>query len=485
MKNTKKNKTRKLILGVAMPALLLVSGTAAITSAIVINNNNATLVNVKDLFSQAFADTDWRTDVSVGAEPAMTTESCLGGTAFSGEGFRDPIKRNFVWNKENLLYYLQQIYNQATSSSTSHRSLVNELDVTFQANYDQSVGYNKWQKVTISAQSGSVNYTGSFDYYFYLDKSDVVRTLADDFKDNSITLNVLEGYEENYAPSYAEMLKGIKLTATNENLNINAVHVEYTTNRTTWTILPTTRSESVWGTNESLWLSLWNPEKASYGDITSEEKTFGLRLAPNTFSAYAGCDPIEFSISFARKNITEETGWQSTWNSTTAHEFIVNPDEGNFKTVMAQEYGETAFYSKLNTEKAGNCWSFTNVGSNGEFAITTSTNPYYSPISKDDAGVDATKLQFKYTILNKENFNTLYQSYFTGFDNFYQKPNVNDVISVVKANMAAQSKTDDIYWSEVTITITETSTAGGTITVSVVNSLHYTGTNFTVNYALL
>lgn len=306
-----------------------------------------------------------------------------------------------------------------------------------------------------------------------------LRELGSDFKENLIALDQLEGYQDNFAPTYKEMLNGIKSIPNNNSLDINAIHIEYTTDRITWISLPTDGTEGVWGTNEFLWLNLWNPNKNHYGDITGEE-SFGLRLAPNPRSVYYGSTPVELSISFARKSIIQEQDWQSKWNASNPHQFIVNPDENNFKTVMGQEYGSTEFYSRLNTSKAGDCWGFTINGSNGEFAIKTNANPYYYPISTSDAGVDASKLRFKYSILNKENFKDLYETYFTDFS-FIVTPTINDVVSIVKNNIVKADKEDDIYWSEVSIAIDSNSQ---TITVSVPNSLHYTGDSFTKTYTL-
>lgn len=306
-----------------------------------------------------------------------------------------------------------------------------------------------------------------------------LRELGSDFKENLIALDQLEGYQDNFAPTYKEMLNGIKSIPNNNSLDINAIHIEYTTDRITWISLPTNGTESVWGTDESLWLKLWNPIKNQYGDITNQEN-FGLRIQPNSYSKYSSSNPIEFQISFARKNITAEQDWQSKWNALNPHQFIVNPDENNFKTVLGQEYGSTEFYSKLNTSKAGDCWGFNIVGSNGEFTIKTNANPYYHPISASDAGVDASKLRFKYSILNKENFKDLYETYFTDFS-FIVTPTVNDVVSIVKNNIVKTDKEDDIYWSEVSIAIDSNSQ---TITVSIPNSLHYTGDSFTKTYTL-
>lgn len=306
-----------------------------------------------------------------------------------------------------------------------------------------------------------------------------LRELGSDFKENLIALDQLEGYQDNFAPTYKEMLNGIKSIPNNNSLDINSIHIEYTTDRMTWISLPTNGTESVWGTDESLWLNLWNPTKNQYGDITKQEN-FGLRIQPNSYSKYSSSNPIEFQISFARKNITTEQDWQSKWNASNPHQFVVNPDENNFKTAMGQEYGSTEFYSRLNTLKAGECWGFTINGSNGEFAIKTNTNPYYYPISVSDPGVDSSKLRFQYTILNKENFKSLYETYFTNFS-FILAPTVNDVISVVKNNITKAGKQDNIYWSEVSITIDSNSKM---ITVSVIDSLHYTGDNFTKTYTL-
>ncbi|MDE6476897.1 MAG: hypothetical protein K2L48_01700 [Mycoplasmoidaceae bacterium] len=73
----------------------------------------------------------------------------------------------------------------------------------------------------------STNYTGSVKFYFYLDKSDEVRSLSEDFTNTNIDMTAGE-YANDIAPTNAQILKAIK--DKNANLNTNSIHIQYCLN---------------------------------------------------------------------------------------------------------------------------------------------------------------------------------------------------------------------------------------------------------------
>ncbi len=499
MKNSKKFKMKKIMLFAVAPlAVCGISGIATGVAIAVANDNTEEKTDIKTVFSKLTSV--WKEDVSIGSDPVMTNDNCFGGAKFQGEGLREGAK-NVIWSKDSLLYYLQQ---QINTVDEDNKSMVNELTVTFQNNYDKNDAYNKWQEVTLAAMQHSTNYTGSVKFYFYLDKTDQIRSLSEDFTNTDIDMTTDE-YANNFAPSNAQILKAIK--DKNENLNTNSVHIQYCLNISestpTWTdwaefdessgSYKTARQAGVNGADAEIaenWKSLWNTN-GYYGRKTNETTiTYALRLIPNPqFSVYSQ-EPngVEFTIVFTRPFVYDDENWQSgenIWSYSNSHQYIVDPDTGNFKTTFTQYYSDIEsfpFFEKLNT--ITDSWYFKKTTKDNKLyaqIVMNQSNPYYASLS-DSLDTSNTKLFFEYTLLNKIDFKSTYETLIPeGGLEFYTDPSDADIISFFEYKISQQTDLSPIFWQEVTIAIDKTNKK---ITLSVPNSLHYQGDPLEIAYRL-
>lgn len=497
MKNLKKFKMKKLILFTVTPVTLLAVG--GTTTAVVLNNTKHVNAEKTDIISVFSKLSTWASDVAQGASPAMTAENCLNGEVFTGAGIRESNK-NFVWDADNLLYYLQQQVN-AVETTTANPAIVNELDVVFQPNYNTDQANNKWQKVTISANQHSVNYSGSINLYYYLDKTDYKRDLSTDFTNTEIDMSAMDAYASVYAPTNTQILNAIK--SKNSNLNINSAHIQYcldttaaTPNWVDWATFDaatgsykTTNTAGVNGTaaDETNWFSLWSTA-GHYGRTAAEKSTLkgALRLISNSqiSSCYPQNSSVEFSITFARPFIYDQQGWGSStaWGKDKKHEYIVTPDERNFKTTFVQAYGDGTTYpwfTKLN--KLPDSWSFTKVSVDSKLYANfqmDGTNPYFAAFTSEASK----KNHFLYEVKSKIDFAATYGKFWpTEGVSFYAHPTQNDVVSYLTYMIAKDTSVDPVYWAEVTISI---NTSTKTITLSVRNSLHYNDSDLTLTYTI-
>ncbi len=378
-----------------------------------------------------------------------------------GPGLVESDKEFYAWDADSLLVWLQEKLNAVDNSNPT---IINELECQFEKGYETSRG--KWQKVVISANKFSSRYTGSFNFYYFVNES--LNTLSKDFTNKNLVFDNTTIYAVN---NYDVLLK---LKEQNPSLNINNVHLAISTNQTAYIDWAVKNTNGTYTTNNNIgvysnstnveWEKFWNPVNGTYGN-----DQYKIALVPNDGSWIydSNQSPIEFNIKINKPSVQNETAFKNAWKNLSNVVYRIAPDSENVVAKFKEMLLNTKLFSKL---------VFTNnscqIIVNDDNTVTLSLNdlnPYYAP-----ANISYSLAQTKLIDLKEELTNINYNYVFV------QTPSKLEVLLFTENFLRFNSSPIRISENEVDVEITN-----DTIKFTILeNSSHFKQGSFSFNYQI-
>lgn len=367
------------------------------------------------------------------------------------------------------------------SIHSSNVDVINDIDIAIPSSPTDL----QWLTITITAKLKSRLYTGTFNFYVYIQNSEH-GNLNNDFNVRAIDLSSTTGV---YSVNDVSLFNAIQNTTSgannNNNLDTNAILLKYNPTGAggsfvNWNWGSGNFGIGTTGVNQTESLKCWVIDNDQYENI---------QIAPDpTNPYYAGQTPINFTLKLYRSPLKDATGY-STDKSNWTGIFYATPTENNYFTAFDTLFDTKTWYAnKLDGVYQGT-WGF-KVGTTTQGGIfKIKGNPFYSSYINEDFATAESVYKYAWSVVAPVNVKTVIinssSAPITDLDGvFYKHPNETDVIARLKERIKSDI-VDAISWNQISINITKTNTTQGYIELKGVDgSLLYTSNVDQIDYTL-